>query len=125
MLVNRPETADSNFSWDDFAYKVNSELRDNLGNFVNRCLKFISQTFGSKIPQPEPEFNDLDKTFVSSVNEALERYIALLEKVHLKDALREVMNISFLGNKYTQDNKVTVSNSYFSSILPSCSRGNL
>ena len=27
--------------WDDFAAKNNAELNDNLGNFVNRTLKFI------------------------------------------------------------------------------------
>ncbi len=29
------------FQWDDFAAKVNAELNDNLGNFINRTLKFI------------------------------------------------------------------------------------
>ena len=30
------------FQWDDFAAKNNAELNDNLGNFINRTLKFIS-----------------------------------------------------------------------------------
>lgn len=29
------------FQWDDFAAKNNAELNDNLGNFINRTLKFI------------------------------------------------------------------------------------
>jgi hypothetical protein len=28
------------FQWDDFAAKNNAELNDNLGNFINRTLKF-------------------------------------------------------------------------------------
>lgn len=32
----RPETQDSNFNWVDLATKNNSELLNNLGNFVNR-----------------------------------------------------------------------------------------
>lgn len=32
----RPEGQDSNFNWVDLATKNNSELLNNLGNFVNR-----------------------------------------------------------------------------------------
>jgi len=32
----RPETQDSTFSWDDLMSKNNSELLNNLGNFINR-----------------------------------------------------------------------------------------
>lgn len=103
LLINRPESADSNFTWDDFAYKVNNELRDNLGNYVNRSLKFVSQYFGYKIP--EASLLDEDRALVKAVEEVIVRYVELLEKVKIKDALREIMNISFLGNKYVQDNK--------------------
>jgi len=82
---------------------VNTELRDNLGNFINRALKFVAQNFEGKIPKPD--LTEADHAFVRSVNEIIASYIAALEKVKIKDALREVMNISFLGNKYTQDNK--------------------
>lgn len=34
----RPETQDSNFNWIDLATKNNSELLNNLGNFVNRFV---------------------------------------------------------------------------------------
>lgn len=34
----RPETQDSNFNWVDLATKNNSELLNNLGNFVNRFV---------------------------------------------------------------------------------------
>ena len=36
LLYVRPETQDSVFSWDDFSSKVNAELVNNLGNFINR-----------------------------------------------------------------------------------------
>ncbi|CDW57407.1 methionine tRNA ligase, cytoplasmic [Trichuris trichiura] len=37
LLYIRPETQDSSFNWTDFALKVNSELSNNLGNFINRA----------------------------------------------------------------------------------------
>jgi len=36
-----PAFPDAAFQWDDFAAKNNAELNDNLGNFINRTLKFI------------------------------------------------------------------------------------
>lgn len=36
LLYVRPESQDSSFSWSDLATKNNSELLNNLGNFVNR-----------------------------------------------------------------------------------------
>lgn len=37
----RARCAIAAFQWDDFAAKNNAELNDNLGNFINRTLKFI------------------------------------------------------------------------------------
>lgn len=34
----RPESQDSSFSWADLALKNNSELLNNLGNFINRYI---------------------------------------------------------------------------------------
>lgn len=36
LLYVRPEGQDSAFSWADMALKNNSELLNNLGNFINR-----------------------------------------------------------------------------------------
>ena len=36
LLYVRPESQDSAFSWADLVMKNNSELLNNLGNFVNR-----------------------------------------------------------------------------------------
>lgn len=45
LLYVRPETQDSTFSWTDFVTKNNSELLNNLGNFINRVLAFIMNNF--------------------------------------------------------------------------------
>ena len=38
LLFVRPENQDSSFSWIDLATKNNSELLNNLGNFINRSV---------------------------------------------------------------------------------------
>lgn len=50
LLYLRPETQDTAFAWDDFALKINSELLNNLGNFLNRALTFAKNFFASTIP---------------------------------------------------------------------------
>ena len=45
LLYVRPETQDSSFSWTDFVLKNNTELLNNLGNFINRVLTFIKNNF--------------------------------------------------------------------------------
>ena len=45
LLFIRPETQDSVFNWSDFVMKNNSELLNNLGNFVNRVLMFTKNNF--------------------------------------------------------------------------------
>jgi methionyl-tRNA synthetase len=46
LLVNRPEKSDSVFTWSDFGNKNNTELLPNIGNLVNRTLKFIYKKYG-------------------------------------------------------------------------------
>lgn len=50
LLANRPEQQDTVFLWKDFVAKNNNELLKNLGNFSNRCLKFLSSSFEGKVP---------------------------------------------------------------------------
>lgn len=50
LLVNRPEKADSVFIWKDFGDKNNNELLPNLGNLVNRALKFVYSNYNKTTP---------------------------------------------------------------------------
>lgn len=63
LLWNRPELSDTVFTWDDFAQKNNSELLKNLGNFINRALKFCKSKFDGIVPQVDVVLDD-DQAFV-------------------------------------------------------------
>jgi methionyl-tRNA synthetase len=54
LLAVRPETSDAAFQWDDFAAKNNADLNDNLGNFINRTLKFVAARYGGAVPGADP-----------------------------------------------------------------------
>jgi len=104
LLAIRPESGDSNFSWDEFMERNNAELLNNIGNFINRALKFISSNFDHKIPT-KGELTTVDNQLISDVNEQISIYIQQLDKMKIRDALKTVMLISTHGNKYIQDNQ--------------------
>ncbi|ORY09135.1 tRNA synthetases class I (M)-domain-containing protein [Clohesyomyces aquaticus] len=108
LLSHRPETGDSEFEWDGFIAANNNELLKNLGNFVNRVIKFVnSKIYDSVVPdytkfKGDPYFDEHKK----KVNDYLKRYIEELENVKIKAGLATAMTISSLGNALLQDNKL-------------------
>lgn len=113
LLLRRPETSDTEFQWDGFIRANNDELVANFGNFVNRILKYVNseKTYNSVIPAA-PELDatsDLHKRLeqhVNEVNETLARYREAMDAVHLKQGLIISRDLSSLGNKLLQDNKL-------------------
>ncbi|GAU17925.1 hypothetical protein TSUD_330490 [Trifolium subterraneum] len=110
LLTNRPETSDTDFTWPDLRAKLNSELLNNLGNFINRVLSFIAkpegQGYNSTIPTvPDDVSGDIHvptKNLADRVAAYLEQYIEAMEKVNLKQGLKFAMAISHEGNEYLQ-----------------------
>ncbi|XP_050968662.1 methionine--tRNA ligase, cytoplasmic isoform X2 [Labeo rohita] len=103
LLYLRPEGQDSAFSWSDMALKNNSELLNNLGNFINRAGMFVSKFFDGHVP--EMLLNEDDKRLIAQVCWELKQYIQLLDKVRIRDALKCILNISRHGNQYIQVNE--------------------
>jgi len=101
IMVNRPEKADTDFSWQDFQSKINNELVANLGNFINRAVSFINKFAESKIPDAKLDKND--KAFLDSIKKEIKNTTELLDDIQLKDALKNIMHISRLGNQYFQE----------------------
>ncbi|XP_064543001.1 methionine--tRNA ligase, cytoplasmic [Drosophila montana] len=96
----RPEGQDSSFSWNDLAARNNSELLNNLGNFVNRALVFCEKNFNSTVPQIV--LNQDELVLLALINRELRGYINSLEKAKLRDGIRHLLAISRHGNGYMQ-----------------------
>lgn len=103
LLYMRPETTDTQFFWNDFMVKNNSELLNNLGNFINRSLKFVANFYDGKIP--EACIADDDLFLMSLVNRELQSYLAEMDRIKIRDCLKRILAISRLGNQYLQDNQ--------------------
>lgn len=52
LLYLRPEGQDSAFSWSDLMLKNNSELLNNLGNFINRFRDCLAGRGAASVPRP-------------------------------------------------------------------------
>lgn len=102
LTANMPETKDNDFTWKDFQTRNNSELVAILGNFVNRALVLTQKYFDGKVPT-QGELTDYDKETLAELPKFQAAVEANLEVFRFRDALKEVMNIARLGNKYLAD----------------------
>lgn len=94
-----PESKDSEFTWKEFQARVNNELADVLGNFVNRAMVLTQKYYDGHVPSPGT-FDDYDQKVLTELNEAPDKIAKLIYAYKLRDAQSEAMNIARLGNKY-------------------------
>jgi methionyl-tRNA synthetase len=97
-----PESKDAEFTWKEFQTRVNSELADILGNFVNRALVLTHKYYDGKIPACG-ELIDSDNHVIAEIAELPKKIASLTYQYKLRDALAEAMNLARIGNKYLAD----------------------
>jgi methionyl-tRNA synthetase len=102
LIATRPETKDSNFSWEIFAEKINADLNDTFGNFIHRTLSFINRQFNSQVPEPSLLDAD-DKKVLEALKEKVGEIAADFEACQLQSAANGVIGVSRLGNQYLND----------------------
>ncbi len=103
LSINMPENHDTDFTWDDFVEKVNTELIAAFGNFAHRVLtltvKLRQADLGELSDWDQPEAWSKDVQAWHAQHEAVE---ASLERHRFKEALRGVMNVAQQGNGVVQ-----------------------
>ena len=99
-----PENRDSEFTWKEYQQRINSELADVLGNFVNRALVLTQKYYEGKVPEPKG-FTPEDDALIAEINEIPGKVEQLLYAYKLRDAQSEVMGLARMGNKYLADNE--------------------
>ena len=99
LMSNMPEKSDVNFTWEDFARSVNSELANMYGNFVQRATTMQHKYFGEKIP-PVPSAGPAEKKFEAAMSFEVGRYNAHMNKLAFRKALNSLRNIYKIANDY-------------------------
>ena len=106
LLTNRPEGSDSQFTWRDFVARNNNELLNNLGNFVNRAIKFINAQYDSILPQIASSDSilsgPLESELATDVAELLQKYAKDMDNLNIRAGLEALMHLSARGNAYLQ-----------------------
>jgi methionyl-tRNA synthetase len=96
-----PESADTDFTWEQFVTRNNTELVAGWGNLVNRTLSMVAKNIGS-IPEAGTLTAD-DEHALRTSRDAFAPIGALLERNQQKAALNEVMRTVGEANKYLSD----------------------
>lgn len=100
LAAARPEGQDSSFSWNDLAARNNSELLNNLGNFVNRALVFCEKNFESTVGKISLNADDLN--LLALINREVKEYTISMEKTKFRDGIKHLLAVSRQGNIYMQ-----------------------
>jgi len=102
LMATRPETKDSNFSWDLFIERINSDLNDTFGNFIHRTLTFINTQLNGQIPELKRPDEDADQ-MLSVLKEKVDTIANDIENCRLQSATNTLVSISRLGNQFLNE----------------------
>ncbi len=101
---NLSKTAsDINLDFSDFQTKINSELVSNICNFIYRTLNFINRNFDSKLGRIPK--SGTDYIFAATLQSRFEDVLRSYECLNCREAVKAILEISSLGNKFLQDNE--------------------
>ena len=102
LLSILPEQTDASFSWEQMQAKVNNELANNIGNFLNRCLKFTKKNFPNGLPGKY--FEGFEKTkWGLEVTNDLREMNDHLDEQNFKKGIEKVMSLGSKANNYFSD----------------------
>lgn len=101
LLSHAPESADSEFTWENFQASVNKDLADVLGNLVSRVTKFARSKFGDALPEGG-DWGDREAALIGELSERLAAYVAAMEAMEVRRSAQELRAIWVAGNEYLQ-----------------------
>lgn len=99
-----PETKDAEFTWKEYQARVNNELADILGNFINRALVLTQKYYDGVVPDRSvltPE----DEQVLAAMKAIPSAIATAVFQYKLRDAQAEAMQLARIGNKYLADNE--------------------
>jgi methionyl-tRNA synthetase len=102
LTTNMPETRDSDWTWDGFLERNNSELVANWGNLVNRVLNMTQRYFNGVVPDPG-ERSEKSSALLASVDKGFEEIGKLYDACKLRAALQQTLALATQVNQYLEE----------------------
>ncbi|MFM7667691.1 MAG: methionine--tRNA ligase subunit beta [Bacteroidota bacterium] len=97
-----PESKDSEFTWKEYQARINNELADIFGNFVNRTLVLTHKYYEGKVPECGV-LTETDRELITEIRRIPARIAELIYAYKFREAQSEAMTLARLGNKYLAD----------------------
>jgi methionyl-tRNA synthetase len=115
MIKNMPEQRDSEFTWKNFQETSNTELVNNLANFVQRVMVLTHKYYDGLVPVIDPNISFKSGWSPDQEGQYDEELLLLfrrlqvmgqeIEQFNFREALRILMEISSAGNALLQFNE--------------------
>jgi methionyl-tRNA synthetase len=102
LMINGPETRDTDFTWAEFLRRNNDELVATWGNLAHRVLSMTARYFQSIVPEPG-ELDARDHEMLEKTEQAFPAVGDLLAACKFKAAITEVMALAQAGNRYLDE----------------------
>ncbi|MCB1213229.1 MAG: methionine--tRNA ligase, partial [Chlamydiia bacterium] len=101
LAANAPESSDSEFTWEDFQRRCNTELVGKFGNLANRVLTFAHKRCEGRAPEVlESDLEGEDRAFLQSCLALLKAVDEEYSHFSLRHATHSLMELAQAGNGY-------------------------
>ncbi|ANH78907.1 methionine--tRNA ligase [Candidatus Chlamydia sanziniae] len=100
LAATAPETSDSEFTFEDFKIRCNSELVGKLGNFINRVLAFAEKNNYTQLLYNPDLFDDCDRSFLKDIGNLIQEVYECYNRYSLRKVTSKIMELAALGNVY-------------------------
>ena len=77
-------------------------MANNYGNLCQRIFSFVKNNCNGKIKKTE-NLSEVDKKLIEQTNALTKNLIEIMDNQNINNYLKSVINISFLTNKYIND----------------------
>jgi methionyl-tRNA synthetase len=94
--------SDGNISLNNLENCINSDLANNYGNLCQRVFSFVKNNCNNSIIRNDL-LSESDKKIIKQTNELTKDLRGFIENQNLNNYIKSVLNISFLTNKYIND----------------------
>jgi methionyl-tRNA synthetase len=97
-----PENNDSSFTWEGYEARVNNELANNIGNFVNRSMSFFKKNWPEGIEESKfHAFFETDRS--DNIKKTIEEFHEAIDNYQIKKGLELLMGLGNEANLYFSD----------------------
>ena len=102
LMKEVPHGSDGNVSLKNLENCINSDLANNYGNLCQRVFSFVKNNCKNKVSKTK-NISDADKKLITQTKALTNDLRNLMDSQNLNNYIKSVINISFLTNKYIND----------------------